>query len=558
MKRWTADFETTTDINDCRVWAYGLCEIGNTDNFIYGNNIDDFLKWCEQEDNPILYFHNLKFDQSFIISRLFELGFKWSKFKKTRSFNTMVNAMGVVYQLEIIFKKYNKKFKKVTIYDSYKKLPFKVKDIAKAFGLPIGKLEIDYTMYRAKNYVLSEEEIQYLKHDVEIVARALKIQFDEGMDRMTIGADAMFDYKTRIGSGEFKHTFPVFDLEKDEELRRTYRGGFTYLNPKYKGVDVKDGLCYDVNSLYPYVMRERFLPIGNGVKFFGKYEYDSEYPLYTQKIITKFRVKKDHIPTIQIKKNLKFKATEYIETTGEEEVTLYLTNVDLDLFLDHYIVDYIEYIDGYKFKGAYHLFDDYIDYWAKVKMDNNDNPGLRTLAKLKLNNLYGKFGTNPDVTCKIPYLNDEAIVKYKKGDDEMRKPVYVVMASFITAYARELTIRTAQSLYSRFIYSDTDSIHIEGLEVPNIPIDDLKFGYFKEEYKFRKGRFLKSKTYLEDVYNKKSDSYEFKVVCAGMQEKSKELVNFDNFYIGNHFEGTLDPVAVRGGIVLVDTGHTIT
>lgn len=33
MSRYTADFETTTDPNDCRVWAYGICEIGNTDNF---------------------------------------------------------------------------------------------------------------------------------------------------------------------------------------------------------------------------------------------------------------------------------------------------------------------------------------------------------------------------------------------------------------------------------------------------------------------------------------------------------------------------------------------
>ena len=26
-RKFTADFETTTDINDCRVWAYAICEI---------------------------------------------------------------------------------------------------------------------------------------------------------------------------------------------------------------------------------------------------------------------------------------------------------------------------------------------------------------------------------------------------------------------------------------------------------------------------------------------------------------------------------------------------
>lgn len=28
MRKFTADFETTVDENDCRVWAYAICEIG--------------------------------------------------------------------------------------------------------------------------------------------------------------------------------------------------------------------------------------------------------------------------------------------------------------------------------------------------------------------------------------------------------------------------------------------------------------------------------------------------------------------------------------------------
>ena len=41
---YVADFETTTNIEDCRVWAWGLCEIGNISNFIYGNNISSFFE----------------------------------------------------------------------------------------------------------------------------------------------------------------------------------------------------------------------------------------------------------------------------------------------------------------------------------------------------------------------------------------------------------------------------------------------------------------------------------------------------------------------------------
>lgn len=63
-KNFTADFETTTDENDCRVWAFAVCEIGNDENFIYGNSIENFIKFCSKEnENYVLWFHNLKFDR---------------------------------------------------------------------------------------------------------------------------------------------------------------------------------------------------------------------------------------------------------------------------------------------------------------------------------------------------------------------------------------------------------------------------------------------------------------------------------------------------------------
>ena len=72
-KIFTGDFETSTpewyEIDkEARVWAYALCEIGNTDNFIYGNNLDDFMKFCSGKENYRILFHNLKFDGQYIIS----------------------------------------------------------------------------------------------------------------------------------------------------------------------------------------------------------------------------------------------------------------------------------------------------------------------------------------------------------------------------------------------------------------------------------------------------------------------------------------------------------
>ena len=177
-KKFAADFETTTDINDCRVWAYSLCEIGNPSNFIYGNNIDDFIKWCsDPKVNYTLYFHNLKFDSEFIFNYLLNNGYTVIKDKKERqdkTFTTLISDMNQIYSIEIFFDTHNPKHvNKVTIFDSLKILNFSVEQIAKDFNLPIRKLELDYESYREVGHVLTSNEIDYIRNDVEIMARAL-------------------------------------------------------------------------------------------------------------------------------------------------------------------------------------------------------------------------------------------------------------------------------------------------------------------------------------------------------------------------------------------------
>lgn len=211
----------------------------------------------------------------------------------------------------------------------------------------------------------------------------------------------------------------------------------------------------------------------------------------------------------------------------------------------------IEYISGWKFKAVKGVFNRYIDKWGAIKMENEG--AIRQLAKLMLNSLYGKFGTNPDITPKIPYFEDN-IVKWKLGEKEYRNPIYIPMAVFITAWARDKTIRTAQKCYDRFIYADTDSLHLIGNEIPkaieNI-VDDKKLGYWKLENKFTRGRFIRQKTYIEEIDGK------IHVTCAGMPDKIKEKVDWENFKIGFSSYGKLLPKRVENGIVLKDTEFTI-
>ncbi len=89
----------------------------------------------------------------------------------------------------------------------------------------------------------------------------------------------------------------------------------------------------------------------NGVYFRGKYVEDKVYDLYVQRISCSFEIKKDKIPTIQIKNSMFYSSNLYLETTNGEEEELTLTSVDLKLFLEQYEVHNLIYIDGFKFKS---------------------------------------------------------------------------------------------------------------------------------------------------------------------------------------------------------------
>lgn len=561
-KKYVSDFETTTKEDDCRVWAYGCMEIGNKKNLKIGTKIEDFMDWCKKEKCDI-YFHNLKFDGSFIVNWLLHNGYTHSDDGLPMTFNTIISNMGQWYMIDICYGYKGKKKLHTKIYDSLKKLPFSVDVIGKAFNLGSNKVKVDpefYTRERNENHELTEEEYLYIYSDLEVMADALEIQFNQGLKAMTSGSDSLKGYKDVISAKTFEKLFPILSLEDNEEIRWCYRGGFTWLNERYANKDIGGGIVFDVNSLYPSQMYYQPLPFGKPIKFNGKYEEDEDYPLYTQHIRCEFILKEGYIPTIQLKnQGLMFKQNEYLKSSKGETVDLYLTNIDLKLIEEHYDLYDVEYVGGWKFRSKVGMFKEFIDKWMLVKATNKG--AIRLLAKLMLNSLYGKFATNPKVTGKVPYLKEDGsngftLPKDENGNvvDEFKDPVYTPIGVFVTSYARNLTIRTAQKCYDRIIYCDTDSIHLEGTEIPDVikdVIDDNKLGFWKHESTFQRARFIRQKTYIEEIDGK------LHVICAGMPDRIKEKVTWENFHVGFSANGKMIPKQVKGGVVLEDTMFTL-
>lgn len=93
--KFTADFETITDPNDCRVWAWALCAIDDTEIFYYGTTIDTFMEFIkEHEEVTHLYFHNLKFDGEFIIYWLYHHNYNYVKDKRDVVCKTIIKYYG--------------------------------------------------------------------------------------------------------------------------------------------------------------------------------------------------------------------------------------------------------------------------------------------------------------------------------------------------------------------------------------------------------------------------------------------------------------------------------
>lgn len=579
MNKYTADFETTVDENDCRVWAYAICEIGKPENFIYGNSLDDFMAWCaDPKHNDVLYFHNLKFDGEYIIHWLLTHGYTFVKDKKERddnTFTTLITDMGQFYSIEVYFEvKNSRHVNKVKFLDSLKILNFSVDQIAKDFDLPIRKLELDYKAKREVGHILTEHEVDYIRNDVEIMARALNIMFEEGLNKMTIGSDALSDYKSMCPN--FTSYFPVLPSEIDADIRASYKGGFTYLNPLYKEKETGSGIVFDVNSMYPARMVYDLLPYGEAVFFKGKYKPDPLYPLYVQQFTCVFELKKGKVPSIQIKGNGLFVPNEYVTSSDGCEVTLTLTSVDLELFLENYDIEgEIVWGDGWKFKAMNGLFTDYIEKWTEKKIEakKEGNSALYRIAKLMLNSTYGKFGLNGNSRKKYPYLASDNTVKYAMGEMEQRKTIYIPIASFITSYARAYIIRSWEKIseysltkygFDAVVYADTDSLHcllspedVEELS-KTLEIDDYKLGAWKLESTFKKGKYLRQKCYIEQDSDDKIN-----VTVAGLPKRMGKYITFDNFKIGFSTIGMkidtpkLSYKHVDGGVLLVETDFSI-
>ncbi|MBR2895945.1 MAG: hypothetical protein IKC03_09885 [Oscillospiraceae bacterium] len=660
-----SDFETTVFKGQryTEVWAAATVEMYSDEVKIFHSLPELFDFYLSLDCNILTYFHNLKFDGAFWLSWLitdlkmeqavdsygdspYDVEFRKTRYMKEGTFKYTVSDMGQWYSIVI-----KKNHHIIEIRDSLKLLPFSVKQIGKGFRTQHQKLEMEYEGMRYAGCPITDAEREYIANDVLVVKEAMEQMYAQGFDKITIGACCMSEFKKSLwfvdmnsprGSEAYDRIFPnLYDMEIDgrehgvnnagDWVRKSYRGGWCYLVKGKENQIKRNGTTADVNSLYPSMMSSEsgnYYPTGMPTFWTGNYIPDEARKpgrYFFVRFRTRFYIKPGKLPFVQIKRCTLYRGTESLTTSdyynpktgtyhkkvriGDEIIDtrqeLTMTMTDYQLLLEHYDLEEFEIMDGCWFHAQIGLFDMYIDKYKQMKITAPTN-AIRTIAKLALNNIYGKMASSTNSSFKFAYTKEDSSIGYITVPEYKKKPGYIPCGTAITSYARTFTIRAAQANYHGvdepgFIYADTDSIHCDlpPEEIKGIRTDDKAFCCWKLESSWDKAIFVRQKTYIEHVVAedlKPIDNPYNSIKCAGMPDRCKRLLNlsmeggadpsgyiseggnrkewtdderyflfdeegkpirrtYEDFRIGLCVPGKLLPYRIPGGIVLIETTY---
>jgi hypothetical protein len=447
------DTETTCLEPMQKNFVFGVIYGFNWSKVIY--TIEEFIEEFGKEKykGKYLYAHNAEFDLLTIFGNIF------LKIDTAAIFNgKFISA----------------KYKDLIFADSMNIFPTSVSKLGELLGLP--KLENKKAADgRLRKSNVTADDIDYCMRDCEIVYKSLLKIFEmTGAIKITLPSLAMF---------EFRHSYLEKDLyfsELVDEFYESYYGGRTeafYI-----------GYCkakvFDVNSMYPSVMRNMYLP---DVKSLKKVEKcDEKFLLFCLDHYEGMaKVTVEHKETffgylpcraeLNNTKKLVFPVGEFTTTVNFNELRFAVKSNVVKILKVHYLI----YANPIK-----SIFTSYIDSnYEKRKASTNDLE--RTIYKLKMNSLYGRFAMRMKMTTtyyeQVPFKLITELKECEKYCDvklfnAIRADCFLItenekfknsffsiptLSSYITSEARLMLLKTLlRNEKNNVVYCDTDSVFL--------------------------------------------------------------------------------------------------
>lgn len=508
---------------------------GQEKEFMY-HSVKEFLQGLIDNSVDRCYFHNLKFDDSFIASYMRNDEVQLEGCTVTCR-SRLINGMGQVFSDVLVFKgkrskKNHRKNHTCEIWDSMKIWTSDLESLGKSFGVIKGGTTGGS---KATEVGCSREMEEYCLQDCRVIAKAMGYYFDRCKEEtkgtrpygwMTAGSTAyhlcMMHLKESMTVKSFKETFPPCNEESGfpEWLRDGYKGAVPLLDPAIRNRLLKDVDVFDINSQHPDKMANYPMPMGRPITIKVKtidrlMELKSEGKLWVAKVRMVADVKEGHRATYLLKRRgpdgetLAWHINDLDGMNPSQVSYQVITNVDMDYILRDYDVRYIEVLDAIGFRsGIESELAPFVKKWYSIKeeaAERKDKP-MKAFAKLVLNSLYGKFGTNPEhKTSEYEFIDDKIKVIESKVDID-KSPLYLPIAMFITAYSRDVISKTCNAIgWKHVAYTDTDSVHVHGLNTEEtmkrikqagFKIHPTDLGAYDYESRWRYAIYVRNKGYF--------------------------------------------------------------
>lgn len=553
----------------------------------------------QNKRNAIIYFHNMKFDAYNILYALLTLGYIYTDdikqllIQDSRWYTFRLNYRGISLEFR----------------DSYNLISQPLRSFQKTFGLSIGKSTEDSWKDRLDevatvNALLNRTEpglMEYALLDVDVLQAGLdkfwELQGGKKASRLTAASLAynewlrvIEEHGYRTADGVYHEGFIEVDKKKkltivmDDDMAKfihditnyTYRGAVCYPNPDYTNKTLKGIYVYiDANSLYPSAM----LPSVQGRNRYNQMELTHYYPvgvpvrlksMPTEEIMKdrryisflklriKAKIKPDAvIPFVSLGRqgrvgegfNRLYRTNEFLREIDE---TFWVTSIDYRSIQNYYDIEELEFIEGIIYTSentSNDIFNEYISKWRRIKEQaaREGNAGLKQLAKIMLNSLYGKFAQSIDNIETFFEFGDNGSLTVSEGSFDGKTSLKNMgIAAMITSYAREILLDVANILSpEEFLYCDTDSIimtesgwrkirEVKGL------LDKAEFGCWDVEHIVKEVKILHQKCYMItefEAFQRDHKRERTVVKCAGASEDIKRYIRYDNFNRGETIKG---------------------
>jgi len=283
---------------------------------------------------------------------------------------------------------------------------------------------------------------------------------------------------------------------------------------------------YDVNSLYPFAMKNYPMPSGSPIYFEGDIlktwdKKEKPYGIFEVEVNSPLDIK---IPLLQTRVKLKNGTTRTIAPIGNW-TGFYFSD---ELYNAAKFGYTFKIKSGYLFEKS-NYFNEYVDFLYKLKKESEKGTPNYTISKLLLNSLYGRLGMNPisekhkiisssdsmelwsklNITNIISLKNGKELISYFDDNDQNSdnlntqiKNISVVVSSIVTASARIHMSKFKTDKRFTIYYTDTDSIDIDK-PLDSIHVGD-ELGQMKLEHIFTNALFLSPK-----FYGGQTENYEY-------------------------------------------------